>query len=367
MSHQQNPPQGPGYGQQPGQQPGEGRPPYGGQPGQPGPPPQAQPPYPQQGQPPYPPPGQVQQGPPGQGQPPYRQQGQPPYPPQGQPRPGQPPYPQQGQPQYPQQGQPPYPQQGPGYPPQGPPGQYGPGQYAPAGQPGPWGSGGPQGPQAWGPGPQGRQTRKGGNQIIFLAAGCIAMVAVIGVALALVFGRSDDPGTADPDPLPTGGPSTPSENGTDEGIDAGNGIFVKPATGFIRKSGSDVKGVYLVKQGQGTFWLQVAKGKPGESGATILPRLMNSQKTAMTSGTFETGERKETKPEGESNVSLVTTQSWSGSVTTQNGTTQLAGFVAIVDNKSGVISAVQVTTRKELASELSADIDAMMQSVVRSQ
>jgi hypothetical protein len=332
----QNPPYGsgqpgygqPGYGQQPGQ------PPYGGQPGY-GPPQQqvgpGQPPY---AQPPY-------------GQPP--QQGQPPY--GGQP--GYPPPPQQGQQPYPPRG---YPQQG-QFPPGGRPG----GQWSPG--PGP---GGPQ--QQWpqvSP-PYRRQTRKGGNQIIRLAGVGIALVAIIGVVLAVVVGGGDDK-NAGPGPLPTNKPATPAKD-ADKGIDAGHGVFVNPATGFIRKTDLH-QGVYLVKQGDATFWLQVVQGKPGESGATELPRLIDSQKKTMTASTFKAGEVKTQKPPAgqDSKVTTVTSQSWSGSVTSQSGTTQLSGYIAMVDANDGRISAVQVVVRKDLESKLVPDIEAMMQSVVKSQ
>ncbi|HEU4947490.1 MAG TPA: hypothetical protein VFT31_10070 [Kribbella sp.] len=317
------------------------------------------PPY-GQGQPGYGPPQQ----PPGYGQPPYG--GQQVYPSQGQPG-----YPPQGQPGYALQGQPVYPPQGqPGY----PPGQYPP----PGGQSGPWGPGpgGPQGLQPWGaPGPggpsYGRQHRKGGNQIIFLAVGGIALVAAIGIILAIVLSGGDDeagPGPG-PGPLPTTGPTSPAKDNTDEGIDAGHGVFVKPATGFIRKTSTDVKGVYLVKQGEATFWLQVVQGKPGESGADVIPRLMESQKKAMTAGTFKTGEVKEDRPPDgqQSNVTLITSQSWSGAVTNQSLTTNLVGYIAVIDTRKGVISAVQVTARKDRQSQLTPDIEAMMQSVIKSQ
>jgi hypothetical protein len=408
----QGPPRHPGFPPAPGsqppyaEQPGTGQPPYAGAPSA------GQPPYvgrPDGGQPPY-------VGPPGAGRPPYwgqpgpgHPQGrQPGYPPQeqppGYPTPhGQPLYPPPG-PSYPPDPASPYPPGLPGQYPPGPPGQYGPGQFAPVhaapmlyvqeqtapvqhaqaqyqtgGLPGPWGPDSPQGVgQQWGAtGPQsgphvspqlGRQPRGGGNRIIFLASGGLAVVAVIGMILALVFGGGDDepPG---PGPLPIGHPSPHATTGTDVGIDAGNGVFVKPALGFVRKTSTDAKGVYLVKQGEATFWLQVVKGRPGQSGADTLPRLMDSQKKSMTSGTFRTGEIKRSRPPAgqKSNVTLVTSQSWAGSVTNQSVTTQLVGYIAIIDTKNGVVSAVQVVARKEHAPQLTPEIEAMVQSVVKSQ
>jgi hypothetical protein len=326
-------------------------------------------------------PGYGQQS--GQAQPPYS--GQPGY---GPPPHAQPPYPPQAPPAYPLQAPPAYPPQGPGYPPQGPPpaqyapGHYAPGQYAPAqyapsqyptgGQPGPWGpaSSVPQGAQQWGPsGPTlRRQNRRGGNRIIFLAGGAFAVVAVVGIVAGLVVGDGDDK-QAGPSPLPSNGPSKQATAAADEGIDAGNGVFVKPAAGYLRKSSKDVKGVYLVKQGEATFWLQVVKGNPGESGASIIPRLMDSQRKSMTSGTFKQGEVKQDRPAAgrRSNVTLVTSQSWQGSVTNQSVTTNLVGFIAIIDTKNGVVSAVQVTARKDHEAQLTPEIEAMLQSVVKSQ
>jgi hypothetical protein len=292
-------------------------------------------------------------GQPGYGQPP----GQPPY--GGQPGYSPPP---QGQPGYsppPQQGQQPYPPQG--YPQQG--------QFPAGGQPGhQWGPG-PGGQQQQRPQvgpPYGRQTRKGGNQIIWLAGGGIAFVAIIGVVLAVILGGGGDK-NAGPGSLPTNKPAIPAKN-ADQGIDAGHGVYVNPARGFIRKTDSH-QGVYLVKQGEATFWLQVVQGKPGESGATELPQLIDSQKKTMTASTFKAGEAKTQKPpEGQdSKVTTVTSQTWSGSVTTQSGTTALSGYIAIVDTKDGRISAVQVVVRKDLESKLFPDIQAMTQSVVKSQ
>lgn len=341
----QNPPYGsgqPGYGQ-PGYRQQLGQPPYGGQPGYGLPQQQVRPAQPSYyAQPPY--------GQPPQGQPPYG--GQPGYPPPPQGQPGYPP-PQQGQQPYPPQG---YPQQG---------------QFQPSGQPGgQWspnpGLGGSQ--QQWpqvSP-PSGRRSRKGGNHIIWLAGCGIALVALIGAVLAVLLGGGDDK-NAGPGPLPTNKRATPAKD-VDRGIDAGHGVFVNPATGFIRKTDSH-EGVYLVKQGEATFWLQVVQGKPGESGAAELPRLIESQKKTMTASMFKAGEVKTQKPPAgqASKVTTVTSQSWSGSVTSQSGTTELSGYIAIVDTKDGRISAAQVVVRKDLESKLVPDIEAMMQSVVKSQ
>jgi hypothetical protein len=116
--------------------------------------------------------------PPSYGQAPY---GQAPY---GQPPYGQPAQPQYGQPVQPQYGQPgqqPYGQ--PAQPPYGQPGPYGaPGQY---GQPPPWGAPG---------GPGGAPPKGNKNTLIALIVAGVVVLAAVGVALYLVFGRNADPG-----------------------------------------------------------------------------------------------------------------------------------------------------------------------------
>jgi hypothetical protein len=139
------------------------------------------------GQPPF---GQPQYGQPkyGQqpGQAPYAQQPGQPY---GQPQYGQPQY---GQPQYgqPQYGQP----------------QYGqPGQPPPFGQPGaPWGAPG---------GPGGQQPKGNKSTVIALIIAGVVVVAAIGVALFLVFGKDDITATADS--AATGATASPSSSSPD--------------------------------------------------------------------------------------------------------------------------------------------------------
>ncbi|WP_112240930.1 hypothetical protein [Kribbella monticola] len=349
MSNQQPP-----YGQ-PGQ---PGQPPYGGQPGygQPqGQPPQGQPP---QGQPGYgqqPPPGYGQppyQGPPPQGQPPYqgRPPQQPPY--QGQP-PQQPPY-QQGPPpqQYP--GQQAYPGQQPGYPPQqGYPQQY-PAQ------------------QQWGPGPgQPYGPRRGGQgskKILLLAGGGLAAVAVIGVVLALVLGGGDD-NKVQPDPTPTSQPTDKPTTNVDEGIEVGEGVFVKPQTGYIRKTLTGYKGVYLLKQSEAYFMVEAFKAGPNDNTATLLPQLMEAEKKAVTSSTFKPNAPKELKPgpDDKTDVKLLTTQSYEAMSSSQNGSVPVIGYVGVIERNDGVITIVKVYGRKDKKDTIQPDSTAMLQSVLKSQ
>jgi hypothetical protein len=307
------------------------QPPYGsGQPGQP-----PQPPY--GGQPGYGRPQQPQQ-------PPY-QQGQPPQ------YPGQQQYP--GQPQYPGQ-QPQYQGQQPGYPPQqGYPG--GPQQYP--GQP------------QWGPGQQygGGSRGKGGNKILFLAGGGIAIVAILGVLLALVFGGSDA-SKVQPDPKPTNQPTGQPVN-VDEGIEVAEGVYVKPQIGYIRKSISGYKGVYLLKQSEAYFMVEAFKANPDETTATVLPQLMDGEKKAVTSSTFKANAAKETRPapDDRTNVKLVTTQSYEAMSSSQNASTPVIGFVGIIERNDGVMTIVKVYGRKDKKDSIAKDSDAMLQSVIKSQ
>jgi hypothetical protein len=333
----------PGYGQQPqGQpgysqhqaQPGYGRPqqaPYQGQPGQ----------APYQGQP---------------GQAPY--QGRQPYPNQQQPQyPGQQQY--QGQ-QYPGQQQ--YPQQQ-GYP--GQQQQY-PQQQGYPGQQQPYG-----GQQQWSPQYGGRPSRaKGGNKILFLAGGGLAVVAVIGIVLALIFGRGDDKKadpTPQPQPQPTTSQSTEPTGNVDEGIEVAEGVYVKPQPGYIRKSLDDFKGVYLLKQGEAYFMVNAWKAEDGESTQTVLPELLKLETKDLSS--IKKNEPKQLKP-GENDkteVKVVTTQSFSAVSTTQNGSMPVIGFVGVIERNDGVITIIRVYGRKDKMSTIQTDSTAMLQSVIKSQ
>ncbi|TDO50080.1 hypothetical protein EV643_105311 [Kribbella sp. VKM Ac-2527] len=352
MSNQQ-PPYGPG-----------GQPPYQGQPPQQAPyqgqPQQGQPSYqgqPQQGQPGY---GRPPQQPPYQGQPPQQPpyQGQPPQQPpyQGQPQQGQPPY--QGQPQQPQyqQGQQ-YPgQQQPGYPTQQQtfPGQ----QQYPGQQPPPWG---PQGQQQFD-----RQRGKGNNKILLLAGGALAVVVVIGIVLALIFGRGDD-NNVEPNPTPTSEPTGQPTADVDEGIEVAEGVYVKPAAGYIRKTMDKFTGVFLLKQGEAYFMVNAIKAE-GQNTQTVLPQLLEIEKKA-TPGGFKAKEPRELKPgaDDKTEVKLVTTQAFEATATSQSGSFPVIGFVGVIERNDGVITIIRVFGRKDKASTIQPDSTAMMKSVIASQ
>ena len=381
MSNQQPP-----YGQggPPGQPPyQQGQPPQQGQ-RQQGPPQQGRPAQqgqrpPQQGQPGY---GRPQQAPPGYGppgQPPYQgaqPQGRPPQgpPPQAQPqgRPpqapyqGQPPYQGQQQPPYqqgpPQQypGQPQYQGQQPGYPPPGPP------PAPPQGYPG-----GPQqypGQQQWAP--QGQQQfgpprGKGSSKILLLAGGGLAVVAVIGLVLSLIFKGGDD-NKVEPSPQPTGNPTQPAAN-VDEGIEVAEGVFVKPRSGYLRKTMEGFNGVYLLKQGEAYFMVNAFKAD-GETTATVLPQLLEIEKKASpTSFTAKEPVATEAGEDEKSDIKVITTQSYTATATSQSGSFKAIGFVGVIERNDGVMTIVRVFGRQDKAETIEADTTAMLQSVIRSQ
>jgi hypothetical protein len=372
MSNQQPP-----YQQGP---PGQGRPPQG-QPGY-GQPQQAPPGYGPQGQPPYqgaPPQGRPPQGPPPQGrpapppyqgqppqQPPY--QGRPPQPPyQGQPPQQRPPY-QQGPPQqYP--GQQPYQgQQQPGYPPPGPP--QAPPQGPPQG-PGQGYPGGAQqypGPQQWGPQgqqPAGRPRGKGSSKILLLAGGGLAVVAVLGLVLSLIFKGGDD-NKVEPNPKPTGNPTQPAAN-VDEGIEVGEGVFVKPQSGYLRKTVDSFTGVYLLKQGEAYFMVNAFKAD-GETTGTVLPQLLDIEKKASPTA-FVARQPVVTEPDADekSDIKVITTQSFTATATSQSGSFQAIGFVGVIERNDGVMTIIRVFGRRDKTKTIEADTTAMLQSVIKSQ
>ncbi|WP_427894174.1 PT domain-containing protein [Kribbella sp. GL6] len=361
MSNQQQPP----YGGQGGQ---GGQPPYGGQPGQqPGygqQPPQQQPPQqqPLQQQPPQQP-GQQQ---PGYGQPqqqPGQYQQQPGYGGQYQQQPGQQQY------QQPQQG---YPGQQP-YQQQGFPGQQ---QY-----------GGPQGYSGQQP------PRRGGNsKTLLIAGGAFAVVAIIGVILALVFKGGND--QADPTPTtstsaptanptdgptgeptasptdgptgePTANPTTQPSTGGDEGIAVAEGIYVKPQPGYVRQSLDGYKGVFLVKQGEGLF--MVAAAKSSESGDSILSQVVKANTKSLSSVQTKQVKTVTPGPDDKTPVKVLMSQAYSGVTTSQSGSFAVVGFVAVIERNDGVITVAQAYGRKDKLATLDPDSTAMLKSVLQSQ
>jgi hypothetical protein len=173
------------------------------------------------------------------------------------------------------------------------------------------------------------------------------------------------------DPLEPSDPSEPiADKGTDKGIDAGHGVYVAPAPGYIRKSGGDVpKGVYLVKQGEGIFWLQVVVRPAGESQAGLLPQIMAAEKDGKGITNFKTGQLKtETPPAGrDTDVTKATSQTYTADLTGQNGTTKLAGYVAVMENEKGIVSVIRFVGRYDRAATLKTDLQNMLASVAQSQ
>jgi hypothetical protein len=319
-------------------------------------------------------------------------------------------------PQCPQQG---YGRQQPGYgppegPPQGPPQGYGqqqpgyggpppgyqqqPGYGPPPGPPpgyqqqGP-GWGGPGGPGFGGPPGYARPQRKSNNQLILFAVGGFALVAIIGVVLAVVLGGGDDDRSIEPsgsgsttqpsdDPTgePTADPSPPPSNDQDgptatkgdkKGIEAGHGVYVAPAPGYIRQTGGNApaKGVFLVKQGEGIFWVQVATVQPYRSQADLLPQLMDSEKNATGITNFRSGQVKTgTPPAGrDTDIEKVTSQTYTADLNGQNGTTKVVGYVAVVDNKVGLTTVIKFFGRRDRADTEKVDLQNMLASVTGSQ
>jgi hypothetical protein len=225
-----------------------------------------------------------------------------------------------------------------------------------------------------------------------IAGGAFAVVAIIGVVLALVFKGGDDD-QADPTPTPTSAPtSQPTEeptgeptgeptseptgspttepttepNGGDEGIEVAEGVYVKPRTGYIRKSVDGFKGVVLVKQGEGVFMVQAAK-VTGTSAAALLPQVLKTDTKSLSS--VKTNEVKTTTPgpDDKTPVKVLLTQSYSGMQSSQSGSLAVVGFVAVVEREDGVFTVARAYGRKDKLSTLDPDTTAMLKSVLQSQ
>jgi hypothetical protein len=155
----------------------------------------------------------------------------------------------------------------------------------------------------------------------------------------------------------------------DEGIEVGEGVFVKPQTGYIRKTISGYKGVYLLKQSEAYFMVEAFKAGSDETTALLLPQLMAAEKKGVTSSTFKAGDPKETKPgeDDKTDIKLITTQSYEAVSSSQNGSFPVIGFVGIIERNDGVMTIVKVYGRKDKKDSIKTDSTAMLQSVLKSQ
>jgi hypothetical protein len=202
-----------------------------------------------------------------------------------------------------------------------------------------------------------------------MAGGALIVVAVIGVVLALIFGRGDDK-EATPNPQPTNtsteSPSPEPTGNADEGIEVGEGVYVKPQPGYIRKSLDNFTGVYLLKAGEAYFMVSVAKGN-GETASTVLPQVLKGETKGLSQ--VKANQPKEIKP-GENDkteVKVVTTQTYSAVSTTQNGSLQVVGFVGVIERNDGVVTVIRVYGRKDKLASVDRDSTAMLKSVLNSQ
>jgi hypothetical protein len=273
-----------------------------------------------------------------------------------------------------------------GVPPQGPPQQY-PGQQAPfpgqqPGYPQQQGYPGQQyaGQQQWGqPASQygGGGRGKGTNKIVFLAGGGLVAVAIIGVILALVFGGGDDDKQVQPPPVeptsqptneptnpPTSQPTNEPSGPADEGIEVSDGVYVKPQPGYLRKTLQKFNGVYLLKAGEAYFMVETFKSSNNDTAASVLQQLGKVETKTLS-------QVKQNKPvevtPTDGNIKFMTSQSYSGTATTQNGTLPVIGLVAVIERKDGVMSLVRVYGRKDKGESIQKDVSAMLNSVIKSQ
>jgi len=72
-----------------------------------------------------------------------------------------------------------------------------------------------------------------------------------------------------------------------------------------------------------------------------------------------------TPPEG--NIKYMTSQSYGGVATTQNGTLPVIGLAAVIERKDGVLTLVRVYGRKDKGTSIQKDVSAMLDSVIKSQ
>jgi len=150
-------------------------------------------------------------------------------------------------------------------------------------------------------------------------------------------------------------------------VQVGQGVFVKPQPGYIRKSLDGFDGVYLLKQGEAYFMVNAWKAEAGENTDTVLPKLLSAETKDLTS--VKTGDPKVSKPgpDDKTTVKVVTTQEFNAVSTSQNGSLPVVGFVGVIERNDGVITIIRVYGRKDKVATIQPDSTAMLQSVVKSQ
>jgi len=188
-----------------------------------------------------------------------------------------------------------------------------------------------------------------------------------------VFGGGDDkkvqpsppsPPTTQPTGEPTTQPTGEPTTSADEGIEVAEGVYVKPQPGYLRKPLNKYTGVYLLKSGEAYFMVNAFKPKAEETTTVVLPLLLKAETKSLTQ--VKTKEPVQNKPTS-GNIKLITTQSYSATATTQNGTLSIVGMVGVIERNDGVLTLIQVYGRKDRVETIQKDVDAMLNSVIKSQ
>jgi hypothetical protein len=271
----------------------------------------------------------------------------------------QPPYTQQpgyGQPSYGQ------PQAQPGWQPQAQPG------FGPP----------PPGGGSYG-GPPGDRDNRKGMKILLLVVGGVALVAV-GLGLAQLFDNQAGESTAQPGSDSRRQPATeqpsepdkesggqPAEGEADQGIDAGNGVFVQPAPGYSRVE--HVAGaISLAPADRNSFLdLTVKKAPAGSAGPNLLQTEVNAVEQAYGLSGLQI-ERPEIEQPNNPNVTFMGSIPWSGTVSRPGNSYQVSGSTTVIQRKDGIVSVVSfATTPVDLAAQQKPNRDQMIDSIVASQ
>jgi hypothetical protein len=198
-----------------------------------------------------------------------------------------------------------------------------------------------------------------------LAGGGLGAVALIGVVLALVFGGGDDKKVQPPPATPTSAqPTNEPTAPVDEGIEVGEGVFVKPQPGYLRETLDNYKGVYLLKRGEAYLMVEAFKPNASETPATVMAQLLKAETKSLTE--VKLNKPAEVTPT-DGNVKYMTSTGYSATSTSQNGTLQVVGLVGVIQRNDGVLTIFQVYGRKDKLTSSQKAVSAMLESVIKSQ
>ena len=214
-------------------------------------------------------------------------------------------------------------------------------------------------------------------RILLLAVGGLVLLGIVGLGLLLFIGSQGGlptagPGSTDPQSQPeTQQPSEPGGEpadqpeggGADGAIDAGNGVSVQPAPGYLPEQS---EAVLLLTEDRACYLNLIVQKDADFKGTATLRNEANRENEQLKSKDFTTGEP-EVKQPSNSTITFMGSMSWSATINAANGPVKVAGYTTLIQRKDGLVSVVRFMTPADRASQEQPKRDQMLDSIAASQ